>query len=462
LGAAGVGPELTAGTEAPTVAQQPPWDRASVGFDNRESLRARLTTSLTAGYHASVVRRLVVLATFVGPAFLANLLVYYFTARILSPENFGLFYVAVTTGYVAFSGSLVLNIFFTRYLVRVGGAVSAARRIQRLVGFWGALISFAVFVLLLAASRYLGPQSPLIVLLIVVDTYLSYLADFGRAFLQSRHETWRLGSYTLAWTILRLLLCVLGAAVFGTVWAALLGSAVAAAAIFVGLQFLMARAETRDRTAAAEHAEAPKLPAFHTLLPVAFGYGLSMAISNLDILLIYFLLKNQDIGIYSASSVLPKGILAVTVPLSQMLFAVMIGDHESDQVFRVVIRKTISSIGLMTGAASLGIWLFTPWLCGGSFGLKLCAPAPLHLLLPSAVALSLLRISVLLEFVRQRDWLILSLFVPAAAYLLFAWYSKPAIDMLALQFTVFSVAALAFFTIVQWAAAAWQGSARAG
>jgi O-antigen/teichoic acid export membrane protein len=458
-----VGPELTAGTEAPTVAQQPSWGGASAGLGSRESLRARLTASLTAGYHASVVRRLVVLATFVGPAFLANLLVYYFTARILSAENFGLFYVAVTTGYVAFSGSLVLNIFFTRYLVRVGGAVSAARRIQRLVGFWGALLSFAVFVLLLVTSRYIGPQSPLIVLLIVVDTYLSYLADFGRAFLQSRHETWRLGSYTLAWTVLRLLLCVLGAAVFGTVWAALLGSAVAAAAIFVGLQFLMARAETRDQAAAtAERAEAPKLPAFHTLLPVAFGYGLSMAISNLDILLIYFLLKNQDIGIYSASSVLPKGILAVTVPLSQMLFAVMIGDHESDQVFRVVIRKTMSSIGLMTGAASLGIWLFTPWLCGGSLGLKLCAPAPLHLLLPSAVALSLLRISVLLEFVRQRDWLILSLFVPAAAYLLFAWYSKPAIDMLALQFTVFSVAALAFFTVVQWAAAAWQGSARAG
>lgn len=459
-----MGPELTADTEASTAAQQPAWGRASAGFSNRKSLRARLTTSLTADYHASVVRRLFVLATFVGPAFLANLLVYYFTARILSPENFGLFYVAVTTGYVAFSGALVLNIFFTRYLVQVGGAVSAARRIQRVVGFWGGLVSFAAFVLLVGASRYIGSQSPLIVLivlLVVVDTYLSYLADFGRAFLQSRHETWRLGSYTLAWTVLRLLLCVLGSVVFGTVWATLLGSAIAAAVIFAGLQLLMARAERRDRTVSAEHVKAPKLPAFHTLLPVAFGYGLSMVISNLDILLIYFLLKNQDIGIYSASSVLPKGILAVTVPLSQMLFAVMIGDHESDQVFRVVIRKTISSIGLMTGAASLGVWLLTPWLCGGSFGLKLCAPAPLHLLLPSAVALSLLRISVLLEFVRQRDWLILFLLVPAGAYLLFAWYSKPAVDMLALQFTVFSVAALAFFSIVQWAAAFWQGNARA-
>jgi O-antigen/teichoic acid export membrane protein len=457
----GVGPELTADTEASTAAPQPLWGGASTAINHRESLRARLTTSLTAGYHASVVRRLFVLATFVGPAFLANLLVYYFTARILSPENFGLFYVAVTTGYVAFSGSLVLNIFFTRYLVQVNGAVSAARRIQRVVGFWGALVSFAAFVLLVGAARFIGPQSPLIVLLLVIDTYLSYLADFGRAFLQSRHETWRLGSYTLAWTVLRLVLCVLGSAVFGTVWAALLGSAIAAALIFAGLQLLMARAERRDRALGAEPVKAPKLPAFHTLLPVAFGYGLSMVITNLDILLIYFLLKNQDIGIYSASSVLPKGILAVTVPLSQMLFAVMIGDHESDQVFRVVIRKTISAIGLMTGAASLGVWLFTPWLCGGSIGLKLCAPAPLHLLLPSAVALSLLRISVLLEFVRQRDWLILSLLIPAAGYLLFAWYSKPAVDMLALQFTVFSVATLAFFTIVQWTAARIGAASRA-
>lgn len=423
---------------------------------------ARVRSLLTARYHTSIVRRVAVLSIFVGPAFLANLLVYYFTAQILSPENFGLFYVAVTIGNVAFSGSLVLNIFFTRYLAQfsamhAGDAVSAMRRIQRVVAFWGAVIALAALVLLAALSRSLGTQSPLVVLLILADTYVSYLADLGRAFLQSRKQTLRLGFYTLGWMCLRLFFCALASASLGTVWAAMLGCACGPAVVFIGFQFLLARAAHSERQTGGKPTKPPELPAFVALLPVAFGYGLLMVISNLDILLIYFLLKESEMGVYSASSVLPKGILVVTMPVSQMLFAVMTGDHESDKVFRMVIRKTIWVIGLMAGAASLGVWLFTPWLCGGSFGLKLCAPAPLHLLLLSAVALSLLRITVLLEFVRRRDWLILSLIVPASAYLLFAFYSRPAVNILALQFTVFSTATLAFFTAVQWIAARWGG-----
>lgn len=431
----------------------------------RTSLAAWLRYLLTARYQASIIRRAAVLMLFVGPAFLANLLVYYFTARILSPESFGLFYVAVTIGNVAFSGSLVLNIFFTRYLVQIGAkdaptAIAATRQIQRVVSMWGAAVSLAGFAVLLATAKYFGARSPLVVLLIVADTYLSYLGDIGRAFLQSRRETWQLGSYTLIWMTLRLALCVIGSALFGTVWAALCGSALAAALTFIGFQLLLARAARRQPAVAAEQAKVPRLPALLTLLPVALGYGLLMVISNLDILLIYFLLSDQQIGVYSASSVFPKGILVLTMPVSQMLFAIMLDDHQATAVFRIAIRKTLWTILAVTTGISLVIWLSSPWLCGGSFGLKLCAPVPLHILLVSAVVLSVLRITVLLEFVRQRDWLILTLMIPATAYLLVAWRSKPGLDEFALQFTIFSVAALVFFTAIQWSAARWRHAAR--
>jgi O-antigen/teichoic acid export membrane protein len=257
-----------------------------------------------------------------------------------------------------------------------------------------------------------------------------------------------------------LLFCALASAALGTVWAALLGSALGPATVFAAFQvFLKYENGTgRKRQVDGDFVEAPKLPALIAILPVALGYGLLMVISNLDILLIYFLLKNQEIGVYSASSVLPKGILVVTMPISQMLFAVMMGDHESAKVFRSVVRKAVWAIGIMTTMASFGVWLFTPWLCGGTFGLKLCAPAPLHLLLLSAVALSLLRIMVLLEFVRQRDWIILSLVAPVSAYLLWAIYSKPEVQLLALEFTIFSIATLTFFIVVRWAAAHWRSA----
>ena len=202
-----------------------------------------------------------VLMVFVSPAFLANLLVYFITAKILSPENFGLFYVAITIGNIAYSGSLVLNIFFTRYLVQIGAThagdvVAATRSIQRVFGLWGAVLSLFAFALLAVFSEPLGVRSLPVVLLIVIDTYASYLGDLARAYFQSRRQTWQLGTYTFLWMALRLALCVLGAALFGTVWAALLGSVLAAGLTVAGFQPVLAHAASGAR------GPARPLPAF--------------------------------------------------------------------------------------------------------------------------------------------------------------------------------------------------------
>lgn len=406
--------------------------------------------------------RAAVLMTFVGPAFIANLLVYYFTSRILSAEAFGLLYVAITIGNVAYSGSLVLNVFFTRYLVQIGTShpadvVPATRRIQRTVALWGTMVSFAGFASLIAFSHLLPEQSTLLALLIVADTFASYLADLGRAFLQSRRQNWELGCYMFVWMYLRLALCVLGTFLFGTAWAALLGSALAATLVIAGFQLILARAAIPTQQ------ETLKLPGVTSLLPILLGYGLLMIISNLDIFLINFLLTDEAIGIYSASSVLPKGILVVTMPLSQSLFATMMGDQKSRGIFRNTARRTIWVVATFTVVASFVVWLLSPWLCGGRFGLALCAQSPLHILLISAIALSVLQITVLLEFALQRDWLVLSLLFPIVVYLFLAcfYFSKPEIETMAVQFTTFAAATLAFFAAVQLGAA-WRRGRNAG
>ncbi len=412
---------------------------------------ARFRSLLTARYQSSIVRRVAVLLIFIGPAFLINLLVYYFTARILDAEDFGLFYIAVTLGNVAFSGSLVLNIFFTRFLVQVEAkqekaVVIATHRIQRVVGLWGGLVAIGAVLLLAPLSKSMKVHSPLIVLLVIADTYAAYLGDLGRAYLQARRKTWQLGTYTLVWMGLRLSLCVLGAVIFGTVWATLAGSVLSGCAIVAVFQIVLAR------DSASGPMEVPGLPKLTALAPVALGYGLLILVSNLDIILTYFLLHGPEIGIYSASSVFPKGILVATTPIVQMLFAVMMGDREAAGAFRIAMYKVIWVIVALSASAALGVWVLSPWLCGGNFGLKLCAPAPLHVLLFSSLLLSVLRITVLLEFVQQRDWLILSLTLPTLAFLAFSWQSKPGIEALAQQFTIFAAATLIFFASIQWAA----------
>lgn len=422
---------------------------------------ARLRSLLTARYDASIVRRVVVLLIFIGPTFLINLFVYYFTARILSAEDFGLFYVAITLGNVAFSGSLVLNIFFTRFLVQVvskrdADVVQATRRVQGVVGFWGGIVSLGAILLLAPLSKSIGAQSPLVAVLVIADTYMAYLGDIGRAYLQARKRTWQLGFYSLTWMALRLLLCVLGAALFHTVSGTLFGSVLSGVAIVAAFQVILLG------EAAPHVGRPPELPRLFSLLPVALGYGLLILVSNLDIVLSYFLLRGGEIGIYSASSVFPKGILVATTPVVQMLFAVMLGDRETVGLFRTTARKTIWVITALACGASFAVWALSPWLCGGGFGLQLCAPMPLHLLLLSTVFLSLLRITVLLEFVQRRDWLILSLTLPTAIYAVVAWSTKPGIEMLAQQFTTFTAAALIFFVLVQLVVGRWRRAEQVG
>src|SRR3974390_2330120 len=72
---------------------------------------------LKADYDSSVVRRTLIFIVLIVPAFLANFLLYYFAARLLPADQFGLFYVANTVGNVIFSAALIFNVFFSRVLV---------------------------------------------------------------------------------------------------------------------------------------------------------------------------------------------------------------------------------------------------------------------------------------------------------------------------------------------------------
>jgi len=87
-------------------------------------------------------------------------------------------------------------------------------------------------------------------------------------------------------------------------------------------------------------------------------------------------------------------------------------------------------------------------LCGGHWGLKLCEPPILGILLISVVPLALLRTLVVIEFARGRELLLLWLAVPAAAYCLFIWISSPTMKGLAVGFSAFSFIAFLFFAAV--------------
>ena len=409
---------------------------------------SEIRANVLRGYGDSVVRRSFVLLCLMGPAFAINLLFYYVAESLLSPADFGLFYVAVTAANVLYAGSAVLNIFFTRYLVAViraegtSAAYAARSRIQSLTLRLGAPAALAGILLLLAFGRWIGVASWPLIVLIVLDAYAAYLIDVERALLQSLRKTVSLGSLTLVWMALRFLLGVAGMALFKTPWGGLLGAVLASVIVIAVLSVVfVARGKAAPQSF-------PALPSVRALLPVVLGYASLILISNLDVLVTYLLLKNGALGIYSASSVFPKGILVVVTPLLQMLYPMMVGQQRASGNSGAVVQKSTGVTFALSGAMALAVYLFSGWLCGGAWGLKLCRPQPLQILLISAVVLSIVRALVFYQSARARDWMAVSMLVPAAAYLWIAQTSDRTVETVAAQFTIFSVIILLYFALL--------------
>jgi O-antigen/teichoic acid export membrane protein len=407
-----------------------------------------LKQAFSRDYENSVFRRSGVLLAFLIPASLANFAVVYFMTVVLSPEQFGLFFVANTLGNVFFSGSLILNMFFARHFVMVvrehgeKSVFSTVNRVGNTVVIWGALFAAIAIVVMIFVSNRFGVQSLALVPLIVLDAYTSYVADVGRAFFQSTRRTVSLGMYTLMWMTCRLLFCLIGVFIFRTAFGALLGIVLSTVIAYIGFRFWTTRQVTNSGVTS-------PLPSPNALIPSIVGYGLLIAISNLDVLLTYFVLKHADVGIYSASSIFPKAMLVVTLPLVQILFPGMMGStgSSSQEKSKFAFKSGLAMAVITTGGV-VAIWLLSGFLCGGKWGVKLCAPNLLAPLLFSVVPLSLLRVLVLLQFARRRDWIASSLVLPTIAYFFVAGVSHWDANGLAKGFSIFSAACLMFLFCV--------------
>ena len=406
---------------------------------------------LKADYDSSVVRRTLLFLVLIVPAFLANFLVYYLGARLLPADQFGLFYVANTVGNVIFSAALIFNIFFSRLLVQVGhdrgeiAVLHALRRLENVIVPIGGGIAILIIIALLLLGGYLKIPSQLVIVLIVLDAYTAYVADLGRTLLQSLNRTVSLGLYTLALMIARFVFCMIGILIFNNVSGALAGVVTSAVLVIAIFRILVAR---RIKRLGADTGPRIALPSITAILPVVIGYGLMTTMTNLDVLVSYFALKEADLGVYSASSVFPKAILVVMTPVSQMLFPMMFQRGAERRDFLTVVAKICITVLFASIAAAGMTWLLSDYLCGGTIGLKLCSIPPLSALLLAAIPLALLRIAALFQLARGRDALLLFLLLPIAIYAYFVLKTPLDVDSLASSFAIFSYAGLVFFAVL--------------
>lgn len=376
---------------------------------------AQFVTSLG----ASVVRRGVMLLIITVPAALMNLGLSYLASKWLAADEFGIYYTSITAINIAFAPATIMNLFFTRAITTVGAERGAAHakesveKVFRLIAAWGAAVSLALLALAALAWGVGAGFSVLVACGVVLVIYLSYCAEVGRIALQSGNRFFTLGLYTLGWMTSRFIGGALGIYVMGNVWGGLLGIAVATLLPVFSLfrPWKMAGRRFFRPWAGEEGTEQGLLAMirFRTFAKLSAGFILFMVVAHADILAAYRVLTPEQLTVYSASAVLPKGMLVLTLPLLQLLFPLIVGERASARPTRMLILRGAFLTLAVSAAGAFMIDLLSGPLCTSSYGIDSCDSGVMRMGLIAIVLMCVLRLAISVDYASHLDWAPLTL-----------------------------------------------------
>jgi len=406
--------------------------------------------SITSQTSRSIIRRSALVLSFTIPGLFLNLLLIYLAAEELSAEAFGVFYVSISIVNILVAPSLILSLYYARHFVAVSladgpdHAIAAFKLCVRRILRWGTLVAVLVLLLLSGIGYLTGITAFGVVGLIVLIAHGAYVADAVRTALQSLQRFAAFGVYGFVWMALRFLLGGGAILMVGTVWAGLSGIFLAGLAVFGAGYWLLVR--RLHPTAEVHMAEDPPLgavPAF------ALSYGLLIAIVYLDIMLGYLFLDHAALSVYSASSVLPKGIVVATMPIVQVFFTTFLFSRREVVPLKwALVAKGFALTTLLAGAAIAVLILVPEPLCGGRYGIGFCDADAMAVIALSTLPLCILRVLVLTQLARGREWHPLLLAPPTGLFVRYVALRHLDVADLALAFTVFSYGLLIFYALV--------------
>ncbi|MEE9301538.1 MAG: hypothetical protein V3V17_10510 [Alphaproteobacteria bacterium] len=416
-------------------------------------LGARVSELSVFAIERSIVRRGFVLLALVLPGHVLNYALLVGATHLLVSDAFGIFYAAIAIINVLFAPSLVLSLFLARHFARLkaqagpGAAVEAFRQAFRLIARWGLLALFLGLAALSVIGSLVGVESFVLIALIVLTAYMAYVTDVVRAAFQGLQLFVLLGLMGLAWMALRFGLGMAGLGIVGTPWAGLVG--ILASGLIVCAIFYHVVLRRRDAKPIAEAAfpiEVRKLVQF------TMGFSLFSVITYLDVLVGYLVMERASFGVYAASSVLPKAIILLSLPVGQVLFPVLTDEESVGRVRSTSVAKGLGLTFFVSAVGSVIVLAFADFFCGEGFGITLADPELVRLLTLSAIPICLLRVVVMRELARGRDWHPLYLMIPLlpfTSYLLGA--DTLGAFAYAQSYVIFALAVFAFYAIASLA-----------
>jgi hypothetical protein len=253
-------------------------------------------------------------------------------------------------------------------------------------------------VVLAVAGSPFGIEAWQILLLIPGTVFALTLAETLRVSLQSMLLFSQASLFFLASQSAQVVLSFAFLLFSRKVWMGLLGIVLGAALISA----IYAISFARTARSSAVALTLSVIPSFIREAPMIVAYSLFVLISNIDILVGYWLLPRAELDVYAASALLPKAIITATSPVAQVLLPVVVEQRIDGLSFRSSVFKAIALVAGMSIAAALALWIVMPFVQTTPFAIRGLNPSVMIMLAIGAVGLSTLRILVVVELALQR------------------------------------------------------------
>jgi len=379
----------------------------------------------------SIIRRSLILTTFYisGHGFYYLLLL--IANGMLDPTGFGRLYTAWAVLNVLVAPISIIALLLSSYFAQANaskGPAFVSRMLARVATIavpWTAATVLLLEVVFYVGGRLIGADS-LALILVLPLTAVSFLGvEIVRASLQG---TLRFVAYGASWFLWCVAQCAVGAVgllLTRSPWGCFAGMLVANLLTLGGLCWAVAGGVGGTGGAAADvTADSPKLASYSLRRALAFcsAFVGFVLFNNADIFLAYLTLSPADLGIYTASSVLPKAIVTATQPVVQIILPVVISIQGEGEDTSQAVMKAIFAAFALGAAAFVVLWLGSDLACGAPHGIRFCTSPLMLLLAAAAVPLSVIRTLVTADVAHGRYWLphlpCLAIVVFAAAMML--------------------------------------------
>ncbi|MFC1488221.1 hypothetical protein ACFL6B_00070 [Thermodesulfobacteriota bacterium] len=394
----------------------------------------------------SVIRRAVIVVLLTMPGFVLNYALYLGAGKLLDIKEFGIFYTAISFLNFLSAPAVFVGFFYSRQITKIltfsgiAPAINEFRGIISLAQRWGGLGTIALFITLLILGHFFGVKSLILIILLVLTNYGNYLVEAVRIGFQGLQMFIWFGIASLVWMMLRFTFSMAGLYFGGSVWSGVLGILLSTIPIFFGSYHLI------TRQAPVKSILVPRLSLNgRHLLKILASFGAFATIMYIDVLQAYISMDETALGIYSASSVLPKSIIIISMPAARVLFPIMVSTQSTGQSQKKNVLKGLLLSFLLSGAGAAILILFDELFCNSSIGINSCNPALMSILACSAIPICLLRVMVLLQFARGLDWHPLLLVFPVTVYLGYVTIAMPDTNDFAWTYLAFLCITLAIY-----------------